>query len=155
MKRQLQFLNIECRFPRSLGPNASLNPRYVSELGAVNRPGFQLTDAFKRSTTNKKLTKRSPHVRESETVLDSEFQLVDSGIHVLDRSPGFRILQGKFSAFRIPQAKVFRTPESGFLNMGRQKRQLCKRCKRRQTPFFPSFVFNNPVMHLKKLMHVV
>ena len=51
--------------------------------GPVNRPGFQLTDAFKRSTTNKKLTKKPPHVRESETVLDSEFQLVDSGIHVL------------------------------------------------------------------------
>ena len=56
MKRQLQFRNIECKASlvrdtsiSSLpGPNASLNPHYVYELGAGNCPGFQLIDAFKK-----------------------------------------------------------------------------------------------------------
>ena len=34
------------------------------------------------------------------------------------QNPGFRISQVKFSGFRIPQAKIFRIPESGFPSMG-------------------------------------
>ena len=55
--------------------------------------------------------------------LDSGFQsLVGSGLlKPCSRwqSPGFRILQEKFPAFRIPQAEISRSPESGFPYMGR------------------------------------
>ena len=44
----------------------------------------------------------------------SEFLKLYSGL----QSPGFRISQAKFSGFRIPQAKIFRIPESGFPFMG-------------------------------------
>lgn len=82
MKRQLQFRNIECKASlvrdtsiSSLpGPNASLNPRYVYELGAGNCPGFQLIDAFKKIKP----------MKINKTVLDSEFQVVDSGKQELD-----------------------------------------------------------------------
>ena len=47
----------------------------------------------------------SPHIRESKTVLDSEFHALDAGLHVLDPS----LCQGKFDSvfqsfvgFRIP-----------------------------------------------------
>ena len=92
---------------------------------------------------------RSPHVRESKTLLDSGFHAVDSGFHLLDSRSfsvelGFRIRivsgipdsytcipdskaqdsgfhKQKFPRFRIPNAKISRIPESGFLYMGRDR----------------------------------
>ena len=92
---------------------------------------------------------RSPHVRESKTVLDSGFHAVDSEFQLLDSRSytvelGFRIpiVSGipdshscipdsnsqdsgfhkqKFPRFRILHAKISRIPESGFLYMGRQR----------------------------------
>ena len=89
----------------------------------------------------------SPHVRESKTLLDSGFHAVDSGFQLLDSRSfsvelGFRIRivsgildsytcipdskaqdsgfhKQKFPRFRIPNAKISRIPESGFLYMGR------------------------------------
>ena len=89
----------------------------------------------------------SPHVRESKTLLDSGFHAVDSGFHLLDSRSfsvelGFRIRivsgipdsytcipdskaqdsgfhKQKFPRFRIPNAKISRILESGFLYMGR------------------------------------
>ena len=89
----------------------------------------------------------SPHVRESKELLDSGFHAVDSGFHLLDSRSfsvelGFRIRivsgipdsytcipdskaqdsgfhKQKFPRFRIPNAKISRIPESGFLYMGR------------------------------------
>ena len=86
----------------------------------------------------------SPMSRESMTVWDSRFHAVtdfripgtrfqslslELGFWVLIvsgflklysrlQSPGFRISQVKFSGFRIPRAKIFRIPESGFPFMG-------------------------------------
>ena len=73
----------------------------------------------------------SPHVREPKTVLDSEFHAVDFQIPVLDSSffleirtwisdsncwwdSGFIELDSGFQrpAFRIPQANLFRIPNS-------------------------------------------
>ena len=89
----------------------------------------------------------SPHVRESKALLDSGFHAVDSGFHLLDSRSfsvelGFRIRivsgipdsytcipnskaqdsgfhKQKFPRFRIPNAKISRILESGFLYMGR------------------------------------
>ena len=88
-----------------------------------------------------------PHVRESKTLLDSGFHAVGSGFHLLDSRSfsvelGFRIRivseipdsytcipdskaqdsgfhKQRFPRFRIPNAKISRIPESGFLYMGR------------------------------------
>ena len=90
----------------------------------------------------------SPHVRESKTLLDSGFHAMDSGFQLLDSRSfsvklGFRIRivsgildsytcipdskaqdsgfhKQKFPRFRIPNAKISRIPESGFLYMGRE-----------------------------------
>ena len=81
----------------------------------------------------------SRHVRESKTLLDSEFHAVDSGFHLLDSRSfsvelGFRIriVSGIPDSYTcIPDSKAqdsgfheqkfprFRIPESGFLYMGR------------------------------------
>ena len=49
------------------------------------------------------------HVREYKTVLDSGFDAL-----------GFRILLQNFPGFQIPQAKIYRIPESEFSYMGFQ-----------------------------------
>ena len=92
--------------------------------------------------------KNSYNVRESKTLLDSGFHAVDSGFQLLDSRSfsvelGFRIRivsgipdsyscipdskaqdsgfhKQKFPRFRIPNAKISRIPESGFLYMGRR-----------------------------------
>ena len=86
----------------------------------------------------------SLHVRESKTVLDSGFQAVDSGFQVLDSRSfsvelGFRIptpvsrirrsripdsSSKNFPWFRIPSAKICRTPESRYPYMGRALKDL-------------------------------
>ena len=105
----------------------------------------------------------SPHVRESKTLLDSGFHAVDSGFHLLDSRSfsvelGFRIRivsgipdsytcipnskaqdsgfhKQKFPRFRIPNAKISRIPESGFLYMG----QLFSK-KAKQITFLPQLM---------------
>ena len=84
---------------------------------------------------------RSPHVRESKTVLDSGFHAVNSGFQVLDSSlcqwnldSGFKSLEGytdskaqdcgirkQFSRFWIPPAKIYWIPESAFPYTGRAR----------------------------------
>ena len=79
----------------------------------------------------------SPHVRESKTVLDSGFQAVDSGFHVL----GSRLCQWNLDSeiqsldrFRIPctvfQISMHTIPESKskifFLNFGLHKQKFVR-----------------------------
>ena len=65
---------------------------------------------------------KSPHVRESKTVLDSGLQVLDSSSWrwTLDSgfqsSAGFRIPKANFPGFPIPQPKVSQIPESGIRN---------------------------------------
>ena len=59
----------------------------------------------------------SPHIRESNTGLDSGFYAVDSGFFVPYygfQSPGFWILQQTFTGFRFPEERIsrIRNPES-------------------------------------------
>ena len=66
--------------------------------------------------------KISPHVKESKTVLDSGFQ--GTGFRIFCQwqlDSGFLELYSGFLSrgIPIPQAKIFRTPESGFSYMGR------------------------------------
>ena len=69
----------------------------------------------------------SLHVRESKTVLNSGFHVVDSGLRVLNSKllingkqwlTGFRIPCAELlipsHGFRIPQGKIFKSSESGF-----------------------------------------
>ena len=117
--------------------------RHRNSLPVFNPSSLTKRWDAKRNHVNLSL----PRVRESKTLLDSGFHAMDSGFHLLDSRSfsvelGFRIRivsgipdsytcipdskaqdsgfhKHKFPRFRIPNAKISRIPESGFLYMGR------------------------------------
>ena len=119
-------------------------------LGEGGLLSYSISKAVTYQGRNYALQSRSPHVRESKTVLDSGFHAMDSGFSLLDLKSfsvdlGFRIpiVSGildsyscipdskaqdsgfhkqNFLIFRILQAKISGIPESGFPYMGRSRR---------------------------------
>ena len=103
-------------------------------VGGRKPPGFQLTDAFKRGTTNKKWTKKSPHVGESETVLilNSRLWIPKFRCCIEARDSGFHKENFPRSGFHRQKFSVFRNLACGqALLFGRVKRVSRERASER------------------------